>query len=214
MKFAPRKATFAAQGEVLRPIIGLDIDGTVGIYHDHFLRFFEEWLGKPLPRGYDGSVSLAKWCGVSKSTYRKGKLAYRQGGLKRSMPTYPGSAECVRAWRSEGAEVAICTTRPFLSLEAVEPDTMHFLRRQGIQYDYVISGEHKYRELARFGKERIAFIADDLPEMIQQAQDLSLPTIVRSQPYNQDVHAARASDSGDLQFIGLAILKEWKRARE
>lgn len=212
MKFAPRRAQVAAPGETLRPIIGLDVDGTFARYHEHFERFFREWSGKPTPgTGYKGEESFASYLGTSKATYRQAKLAYRLGGWKRSMPVYDGASEMVRAWRAVGAEVAICTTRPFLSLEAVEKDTHHFLRRNGIQHDYVIHGERKYLDLARFGTSRIAFVADDLQEMVLQAHSVGIPALLRSQPYNEDFDwMPRVSGIASLRKVGLVFIDSWK----
>jgi hypothetical protein len=211
MRWAPRTAQIAAPGETLRPIVGVDIDGTLALYHEHFIRFFSKWVGQDIDPRYDGSVPLYKWCGVSKDTYRKGKLAYRLGGLKRSMPVYPYAADTLREWRRAGALVAICTTRPFLSLEAVEKDTLHFLRRNGLQHDFVIHGEKKYHELARFGTDRIAFVVDDLPEMVQQAHRLGMPAILRHQRYNEDFEWMPAVGSvWQLCEVGLQHIEAWK----
>lgn len=175
--------------KLVKPVVALDIDGTLGDYHGHFLRFAEGWIGRPMPdpqQNTDG-VPLYKWMGVSKSTYRECKLAYRQGGLKRNMPVYEGASELTRYMRRKGAEVWICTTRPYLRLDNIDPDTRHWLRRNGIQYDGVIFGEHKYRQLRDLvGAARVALVVDDLPEMLLQA-GVALPSawrLIRHQPYN------------------------------
>lgn len=186
--YPPRRSEFVSPGQVPRPVFGLDIDGTMGVYHGHFLNFAEGWLGREMRPTYefDGSESLAAFMGVSKATYRRVKLAYRQGGLKRSMPAYPGASELTRALRARGALVVICTTRPYLALSNIEPDTREWARRNGIQYDGFIFGEHKYRDLVRMvGASRIVGVLDDLPEMYEQASRLGLPTLLRMQPYNE-----------------------------
>lgn len=209
--WAPRTAQLAAPGETLRPIVGVDIDGTIARYHEHFIRFFSAWHGQPMDIHYDGSVPLYKWCHTSKETYRRAKLAYRLGGLKRSMPIYDRAPETLREWRRAGALVAICTTRPFLSLEAVEKDTLHFLKRNGLQHDMVIHGEKKYHELARFGADRVAFIVDDLPEMVQQAHRLGLPAIIRRQRYNDGFDwTPEVWGPHDLYKVGLSYIEQWE----
>lgn len=189
LPYAPRRSQFVGPGQVPRPVVGLDIDGTLGVYHGHFLSFAGEWLGREMPPTYDyAGGSLAAFMGVSKATYRKVKLAYRQGGLKRSMPAYPGASELTRTLRAAGAEVVLCTTRPYLSLSNIEPDTREWTRRNGIQYDGFIFGEHKYRDLVRaVGCGRILGTLDDLPEMYGQAQALGLRGVLRTQPYNGSV---------------------------
>ena len=192
-----------SQGFV-RPVVGLDIDGTLGDYHGHFLRFAEMWYGKemPDPTLNTAGVPLYKWMGTSKATYRQCKLAYRQGGLKRSMPVDPAASELTRFLRNKlKCEVWICTTRPFLRLDNIDPDTRHWLRRNRIQYDGVLWGEHKYRDLAKIvGVDRVKFVVDDLPPLVDQAHSLGLPTIIRSRPYNLNYHEPerRVADLSEL----------------
>lgn len=169
----------------MKPVVGLDVDGTISQYHRHFIEFAEQWLGKEIRGEYDGSVKMHQWCGVSRQRYRQIKLGYRQSGLKRAMLVHAGASELSAGLRKEGARVVICTTRPYLSLSNIEPDLREWLRRNRIQYDDIILGEHKYRELARgYGAENIVGVLDDLPEMVQQAEFLGLQPILRSQPHN------------------------------
>jgi phosphoglycolate phosphatase-like HAD superfamily hydrolase len=171
-----------------KPVVAIDIDGTIGEYHDHFIAFAEGWGGKPIPRKYDGSVPFNKWCGMSKPNYRKCKLAYRRGGLKRSMPSYPGARELSVTVRKKGALLVVCTTRPFLALDAVDEDTRVCLRRWGFQYDDIIHGEHKYRDLVKsYGAHRVVMVLDDLPEMLEQAASLGLPAVLRENGHNSNV---------------------------
>lgn len=170
------------------PVVALDIDGTLGAYHAHFTRFAAEWTGRPMPSISEptGGVPFHKHLGISKSTYRRIKLAYRQGGLKRSMPVYPGAGELTRYIRNKGCQVWICSTRPYLSLDNIEPDTRHWLReRAKAQFDNALFGEHKYRSLVKaVGQERVVMVVDDLPAMVEVACDLGLRTYIRTQPYN------------------------------
>lgn len=206
------------------PIVALDIDGTIGDYHGHFLRFAEAWYGRPMPDPADAQygLSLHKFMRTSKATYRQCKLAYRQGGLKRSMPVYEGASELTKAIRKAGAEVWIATTRPYLRLDNIDPDTRHFLRRNGIQYDAVLYGEHKYRDLVRnAGANRVALVIDDLPEMIEQAIGRLLPSLLRDQPYNrdyspsdylaQDMWRGRAYTLEEAKIVALSQIQEWRR---
>jgi FMN phosphatase YigB (HAD superfamily) len=173
-----------------KPIVALDIDGTLGDYHGHFTRFAEQWTGRTMPDPHDINPGrpLYQHLGMSKATYRQCKLAYRQGGMKRSMPVYDGARELTVAIRKAGAEVYICTTRPYLRLDNIDPDTRHWLRRNGIQFDGVLFGQHKYRDLVKFvGAERIVAVLDDLPELCAQAESLGLRVMLRDQPYNKHV---------------------------
>lgn len=192
------------------PIVALDYDGTLGVYHDHFRRFAEEWTGKPLRGGYDGSVPFYRWLGMGKETYRKCKLAYRRGGLKRSMPPYAGGKELTRAVRKAGALVFICTTRPFLAFDNIEPDTVHNARRHGIQYDHLLSGENKYRELCKVagGNRQVVMVLEDQDDMLSQALSLRLPA-VRMRHAHNDVFDVKV----DTEVSTLAAAQEVALAR-
>lgn len=186
------------------PVVALDIDGTIGDYHGHFLRFAAAWYGRsmPDPSEINPGLPLHKFMRTSKSTYRQCKLAYRQGGLERSMPCYPGAAELTRAVRKAGAELWVTTTRPYLKYDQLYHDTLHFMRRNKIQYDAVIHGEHKYRDLVKqVGAGRVVAVLDDLPEMYQQALELGLPAYLRDQPYNRHIRTSkRIGDMEDAKF--------------
>lgn len=169
------------------PVVALDIDGTLGDYHGHFIRFAEQWLGKELPDPYaiTNGVPLYRYLHISKATYRECKLAFRQGGLKRSMPVYDGAAEIASLIRRMGCQVWICTTRPYLRLDNIDPDTRHWLRRNRIQYDGLLFGDHKYRDLRKAAGDRVLFVVDDLPPMLNQAMDLGMTAVLRQQPYTR-----------------------------
>lgn len=174
-----------------KPIVAVDIDGTLGDYHGHWLRFAEAWMGKKMPDPADINPGkpLHKHMHVSKAKYRQCKLAYRQGGMKRSMPVFDGASEFSRTIRKAGAELWICTTRPYLRLDNIDPDTRHWLKRNRIQFDAVIWGPHKYRDLVKnAGADRVIAVVDDLPEMIEQAQQVGIQNrYLRDQPYNRHV---------------------------
>lgn len=194
------------RNSALKPVVALDIDGTLGDYHGHFLRFAAGYCGKSMPPVEEINPGLPLWkhMRVSRRTYRDCKLAYRQGGLKRSMPVFPFASQLTRNIRRLGADIWICTTRPYLRLDNIDPDTREWLRRNRIQYDAVIFGEQKYRELVtQVGLERIVAVADDLPEQALNAAGLGIkPVFLRTQPYNQYLSEALAAKQRLLFFNG------------
>jgi FMN phosphatase YigB (HAD superfamily) len=202
----------------VKPVVALDIDGTLAQYHAWFLQFAELYLGRPMP-AYEGmadagETSLWRWMRVSKATYREVKLAYRQGGMKRSMPVYEGACELTRALRKHGAEVWICTTRPYLRLDNIDPDTRHWMRRNGIQFDGVLYGEHKYRTLAKIvGIERIVTVLDDLPELCGQAKRAGIKPMLIQRPHNMtddSMQYQAVTSLGGAQFWIIEAIKEWR----
>lgn len=200
------------------PVIALDIDGTSGDYHGHFTHFIEAWTGKPMPdpTAYTGGVPFHKHLGVSRATYNQAKLAYRQGGLKRSMPAYDRIGEFTKYVRRQGVQVWICTTRPYLRLDNIDPDTRHWIRRNGLQHDAVLYGQHKYRDLVKaVGSDRVLCVFDDLPEMISQALDVGLRAYMRMQPYNnwfnRNGNWGRISSVDDMFLVFEYELEVWRK---
>ena len=173
-------------------VVCVDIDGTLGQYHEHFHRFAQDWTGRELvePKYWKGNGTVPFWThlGLSRQTYRRAKLAYRQGGLKRSMPTYdPGmlASEFTKRVREMRLELWLCTTRPYLMLGGIDEDTRHWLRRNSIRHDFITWGEHKYQDayrLARQNGQRIVAVFDDDPQLLHQAS--------RARPVEQRVEGA------------------------
>lgn len=205
--------------------MALDVDGTIADYHGHFLRFAEGYFGRPFPSPHsiNPGLRLSEFMGINHNDYRKCKLAYRQGGLKRSMPPLRGIDDLVYRMRSYwGVQVWICTTRPFNSLSNIDEDTQEFLRRNGIGYDAIIfdalGGDEKYWELRRQANGRIAAVVEDLPEQAKMAMKLGLgPVLLHNQPYNQgpidsqNVH--RWTTVMDLEQLLHKAIKNWRETR-
>lgn len=166
--------------EKVKPVVAVDIDGTLGDYHQDLIGFAEVYYGQPFSRDYIGQfLEFSDWFeiqGLSKEDYRQLKLAYRQGGLKRNMPVFPDAAYFLRSLRHAGVEVWLCTTRPYLRLDNVDPDTREWLRRNDMTYDGLLFGDDKYEKLVEtVGKDRIVGVVEDLPESFDAALGLGLP---------------------------------------
>lgn len=178
----------------VRPVVALDLDGTLLDYYPHFLRFAAMYFGtwdpdEPSFYDYDARIPLHSYLRVSKTSYRQCKLAYRRGQMKRSLlmlpHPFPQAGALTRHLRRWGCDVWLCTTRPYLSHDEVDDATRHNLRRNGVVYQGIIWGEHKYRELVRtVGRNRIAAVVDDLPDMCRQAETLGLPVGFALRPHN------------------------------
>lgn len=166
--------------KTVRPIVALDIDGTLGDYHSHFVEFLIEYTGmepgEAVPP-YQGVGSFRQWAefawGIDTRTFRDAKLAYRQGARKRTMPVYPYAARLCDRVRQLGADLWVTTTRPYLRLDNVDPDTREWLRRQGIDFDGLLYDDRKYQRLGELvDHDRVVAIVDDLPELIEEAAEV------------------------------------------
>ena len=209
--------------QTVRPVVALDIDGTLGDYHGHFIRFVAEYIGGKRPTAavlYNGAVPFKTWAmdywNISEATWYDAKLAYRQGGMKRSMPVYPGAVRLVNEVRKAGAELWLTTTRPYLRLDNIDPDTREWLSRNGMSYDFLMYDDNKYSVLEeRVEKERVVAILDDLPELIEEAREtygVDVP-ILRAIHYNKASWMESMTLPAATKLITERI-GEWREAHE
>jgi hypothetical protein len=177
----------------IKPIVAFDIDGTLGDYHGHFALFAEQYLQRRLPRvtNWSSDQEFSEFLEIEKEEYRRIKLAYRQGGLKRSMPLYQGMIDRVQQARADGCEVWLTTTRPWMSHNNLHPDTRFWLDRAGLEFDSLLYDEDKYRVLAEAtDPDRVILIVDDLPEQWRAAARIfgdGVPVIAAT-TYNRWFH--------------------------
>lgn len=212
--------------EVVKPVVAIDIDGTLADYHGAFLDFANEYVGGRGGSGdhgtmyelidYDGRASFRDWVcerlEIDVTTWRQIKLAYRQGGQKRSLPIYDGATDLCAAVRAAGAELWLTTTRPFLRLDGIDPDTREWLRRHEIGYDGLLYDEDKYRVLGeRVDRERVVAVLDDLPEMVEEARRYfgwKVP-LFRGSTWNRGVAGDRVS-LAEAQVEIISRVEVWR----
>jgi hypothetical protein len=207
----------------IRPIVAIDIDGTLGDYHNHFAKFARDWLNKdPAKAGlsmfdYDGSESHGDWfCrtfDVDRTTFRAIKLAYRQGGQKRIMPIYRGAADLLDMANRRDCEVWITTTRPWERFDRIDPDSRHWLDKHDLVYDVLMFDEAKMLELhRRVDPGRVVMILDDQVDVLYQARNLFSPSVpvIAGGMHNSGVRwGGRGVDS----LIGAQVMLE-KRVQQ
>lgn len=169
------------------PIVALDLDGTLGDYHRHFERFAQMWTGRDIVWDAEINGPFYRQLGMSKAVYRQCKLAYRMGGMKRSIPMFEGAADLSRAVRGAGVAIAACTTRPYLAMSTIDLDTQHWLRRNAIKVDHILYGEHKYRDLVKsVGRSRVVCALDDDLSQLGVAERLGVVPIMRRNEANMN----------------------------
>lgn len=179
---------------IVKPVVAVDIDGTLANYHAHFADFAFQYLGdyevrERIHRYFNGSTEMHEVMGISLELYREVKLAYRQGGGKRSIYMFEGSRFFVNALQEAGAEVWLTTTRPYLRLDSTDPDTREWCRRNEIPYDHLLYDEDKYLKLPQIvDPERIVAIVDDLLPVLLTAVEAGIPKerlFLRATRYNR-----------------------------
>ena len=197
----------------IKPVVGLDLDGTLADYHGHLFDFAEQYLDTDYDgREYEGGEKLADFMGLTDDVYRQMKLAFRQGGMKRTMPAFPEAQQLAAGLRTMGAEVWIVTTRPYQRFDSTDPDTREWLRRHDIGYDGLIYDDDKYQRLLDcVGPDRIVGVLEDLPEQYDRAAELGLQPFQMETSYNRAVR--RTVTVGSLRSAAVYLgkrVREWR----
>jgi hypothetical protein len=205
----------------IKPVVALDIDGTMGMYHDHFLFYASGYLNQQIKDHYVGNQPFKEWfCAnyrCSTDVWHDIKLAYRQGGMKRTMPVYADAQLLADSVRAAGAELWVTTTRPYIRHDNIDPDTREWLRRNHITYDYMIYDGHKYKKLAQLvGSERVCAVLDDLLDELDEAEALfgkDVP-ILRRTKYNRAFQRPDTMQATNLPMASRFIQYKIKKWRE
>lgn len=210
--------------EPIRPIVAIDIDGTLGEYHKHFIRFALGYMGRSptladtIVGRYKGAEPMGQWfCEEFQTdirTYRDIKLAYRQGAQKRNMPAQPWASKLTHDLMQR-AEIWLTTTRPYLRLDGVDPDTRFWLHHNAIYYDHLLYHEEKYTVLAsRVDRTRVVAVVDDLAEDLIRAEinfTPDVPIMIRSvhNMANWEDYTAIAHEGESLKKLINRRIDDW-----
>lgn len=198
--------------EPVRPVVALDIDGTLGDWHRHWFDFADSYFNRRFLHRYVGAVRLHEHMAITLEQYRQAKLVFRQGGYKRTMPLYPGAQLLVAAIRTMDAELWITTTRPYMRLDNTDPDTREWLARNEIYYDGLLYDEDKYAKLAEIvDPRRIVAVLDDEAECYDRAEDLGLhPILIQRQHNTATRRPVEAMNLGVAKKMILERVQRWK----
>ena len=202
--------------EQVKPIVAIDIDGTLGDYHGHFVNFASMYLQEEVDGSeYDGTLEFSEALGLDKGMYRQIKLAYRQGGMKRSMPDLENPSAFMRELVSMGFEIWITTTRPWMRLDNIDPDTRFWLQTRGIPFNALLYDQDKYSVLvSNVQQERIVAVVDDLSEQIMAANSLGIPTIHRKTKWNRGVEHFGYASLSDIKNELADMLFMWNKVNK
>jgi hypothetical protein len=205
----------------IEPVIAIDIDGTLGDYHKSFVEFAAQWLNK-WPDGmysYRGAIPYRQFfCAcfnVDETTFRAIKLAYRQGGMKRLMPVYPGAVEFMKQAHRKGCEIWITTTRPWERFDRIDPDSRHWLEKHDIPFHVLMYDEDKVDQLyRRVDHRRVVMILDDQVDVLDRAVTLIGPgaAVMMSGQHNSNAEwngrrVASFRDASDLLDV---LITNWE----
>lgn len=183
----------------VRPVVALDIDGTSANWHASFLQFLESYLGVSEESwwDYNGQGELSEWLMLDKRTYQEAKLAFRSGGFKRWMEPREGLGGFVDTCNRLGCDLWITTTRPWLRLDNMDPDTREWLRRNEVPYKGLLYDDAKYEQLCEaVDRDRVVLVLEDQSDQYQSARAVGLPVALMGSNWNRYYWAGKTVVQG------------------
>jgi FMN phosphatase YigB (HAD superfamily) len=131
-------------------IVGVDIDGVLAPYPEHFLKWAIEWdwrvaceAGDP-PNGFPVYSSIKEF--IEKrgyGTYVEAKHAYRSTGQKRFLPVIDGAKELLHELHVRGYKIILLSARPYQKYVRIFADTIEWLNSNGLEYDAIMFDRDK-----------------------------------------------------------------------
>lgn len=167
-------------------IVAVDIDGVLADYPLSFVRFINKEMGTRYDVKDVCTYDIYSDLGISKQTGLVLKDKYRQFGMKRYIPVIEGAKEFLESLKGAGYTVVLLTSRPYKEYYRIYADTMEWLKRNGLPYDYLIFNEKKEEYLLELvDNQNIAFFVDDVEAYSNKVSDLGIKAYLVTRPYNK-----------------------------
>lgn len=146
----------------------------------------------------DGSYVNAQSLGIPDDAWQKIKHTFRVGGFKRTLPVFQDVYTFLYRMRADGYQIVLLTSRPIDRYPNIFTDTIFWLNRNHLPYDFVWWAHDKAERIAQVDgfKQHIKFAVDDDVKYVMQFATANIPTYwlqrhrpIDTQPnYIQNVH--------------------------
>lgn len=99
-----------------------------------------------------------------------------EGGLK-ALPPMPGAKKMLQRFKERGLNIILLTSRPVDQYPHVVADTLSWLNKNNLPYNFVWFAKNKREEVLKAGnRNRILFAVDDDPKFVHQFASLEIET--------------------------------------
>ncbi len=174
-------------------ILGLDLDGVTGNYHDAFTQLAAHYLGRPeheLPA--PTQWGYADW-GLTTDEYLDLHNRAVADGLFTQLQPMPGAVDTLQQLSREGVHIRVITHRILGKGQhyQVVTDTVKWLDDHRVPYWDLCFVRAKQQIDADV-------FLDDAPHNIANLREAGFPAIVFDAPYNQHVDGLRAHTWDDV----------------
>jgi len=152
-------------------IAGIDIDGVIAKYPEHFLDFINRKVGADLKVEDLDEYNIYEALDLPKELTKKLKDEFRQSGEKRFIPPMEGAKSFLEKLKRNGYHIVLLSARPYKKYKRIFADTKEWLEKNELVHDAILWDENKCNRLIReFGKNSVQFFVED---NLENANDIA-----------------------------------------
>ena len=165
-------------------IIGVDIDGVLAAYPEHFLNFINKEIGTDYKVEDVTEYNIYEALDLPHNTTKKLKGKFRETGEKRFIPILNGAKEFLDLFSEMGYKIVLLSARPYKKYKRIFADTQEWLDKNNLAHDAILWDEDKCNRLVReFGSNSVEFfVEDNLSNANSVAKECKVYLI--NKPYN------------------------------
>jgi len=168
-----------------RKVVGVDIDGVLAAYPEHFLDFINREVGTDLKVEDLTEYNVYEALELPYDMTKRLKAKFRETGEKRHIPVLDGAKEFLESLKNNDYKIVLLSARPYKKYKRIFADTQEWLEKNELIHDAILWDEDKCNRLIReFGHDNVEFFVEDNRN---NALDISKTADVYliNRPYNQ-----------------------------
>ena len=143
-------------------IAGVDIDGVLAAYPEHFIDFINRKVGTDLKAKDLKNYNIYEALDLPEKLLKDLKDEFRQTGEKRHIPVLDGAKEFLHDLKNSDFKIVLLSARPYKKYRRIFADTKEWLEKNELVHDAILWDEDKCNRLIReFGHENVQFFVED-----------------------------------------------------
>ena len=169
-------------------IAGVDIDGVLAAYPEHYINYVNKELGTDFKVNQVKDYDLYNSLPIPEDIALDLKDSFRQSGQNRTIPVLEGAKKFLQELRRRDYKIVLLSARPYKQYRRIFADTQTWLNENGLVHDAILWDEDKCGRLVReFGKENVSFFVEDhIGNANSIADKVLCPVFLFNRSYNKD----------------------------
>ena len=159
-------------------IVAIDIDGILSDYPDCFVKF----ANKKLSKKYANLFELKKE--ESNTVIDELKHEYRSCGVKAHLPVNFAAPRLTKILKDAGYTIVLTSARPYKIYNRIFSDTLIWLKKNKIFYDYIVWDAEKHIQVIR-NYPKMEFMIEDEAKYANEVAACGYKVYLLNTPYNK-----------------------------